>query len=197
MASMRRYEIYGNKPFDRSSKPSVQIESTKNNKGLRLKVLAQEQFDDHVPPLFDIPIADCPKGECVSPVHRPQSAKPPCLSGTSNSQTEDFYVASGLSHHPFFRGICENKEFGPGCEASKQDHYTLNGLANPFMPPVQDQTWVAWDSCQKPGNVSHPQGPEREPNDHMSPLRLADDLANQRPTPAPSSSPKSSGSSQS
>ena len=73
--------------------------------------------------LFNIPIADCPQGECVSPINHPQHFNAPCLSGVRSwsldgvreageegrRKTEEFLAASGLFAHAHFFKICEDR----------------------------------------------------------------------------------------
>lgn len=72
--------------------------------------------------LFDIPIADCPRGECVSPIDWPQLFNAPCMVGEEwyystdepmgpegIRRSEEFFTATGLGRHPRWEQICTDQ----------------------------------------------------------------------------------------
>lgn len=72
--------------------------------GMKLpEALRQGHFDKPVPLHFDLPIIECPDGDCISPVSQPHEFNAPCTGDAH------FRVASGLAQHPFFDEICQSK----------------------------------------------------------------------------------------
>jgi hypothetical protein len=70
-----------------------------------------------VPPTFDLPINDCPRGQCVSPVNNPRRFNLPCkagrgwngLSEQGLTDTKEFIIAVGLHLHRHFSVVCEHE----------------------------------------------------------------------------------------
>lgn len=77
---------------------------TEQGNGVKLPMaLNQPGFDKPLPIYFNIPIHECPDGDCISPVNEPGNFNPPCAGGAH------FRVAAGLHQHFDFDDICQSK----------------------------------------------------------------------------------------